>query len=196
MSELTPEAIADILSRRLSAHRWQHSLNVAATARQLALGHGQDPELAERAGLLHDYAKGMPDAELLSIARAQGLLTDPVEEALPDLLHAPVGAHLLATELGVTDARLLSAVRHHTMGSPDMSPLDQIIFLADMIEPGRHYPQQQLLIRAAHENLERAMLAALDSTIEYCLRRGRLLHPRTVHVRNCYLTRLGSGGRE
>ena len=183
------EALMAILQSRLKPVRWQHSLEVARMAVQLARHYGEDVELAEVAGLLHDYAKDLNKEELLAIAEQQELFTDLVEMKLPGLLHAPVGAWLIQQDLQIYDQRILNAVWRHTMGAIDMSPLDQIIFLADMIEPGRNYPQQERLYALAFQNLDQAMLQALDSTIQYCLERRQLLHPRTIYVRNYYLTK-------
>ncbi|WP_046498121.1 bis(5'-nucleosyl)-tetraphosphatase (symmetrical) YqeK [Syntrophomonas zehnderi] len=181
---------AEIISRlenRLSSRRLQHSLEVARVARELASGYGVDPDKAYITGLLHDYAKGLDGSELLTIARAQFLLEDEVDTCIPDLLHAPVGAYLLETELGIDDTEILQAVKVHTLGALEMSALDKIIFLADMIEPGRDFPGLQRLQCLAERDLDRAMLFGLDSTIRYCLEQGRILHPLTIRVRNRFL---------
>jgi predicted HD superfamily hydrolase involved in NAD metabolism len=187
MINLTDYEIIAILERRLSEHRFQHSLAVAQAARELAQIFGEDTELAYKTGLLHDYAKGIPAPELIAMASDHDLIEDEIEKKVPDLLHAPVGAWLLRTELGIEDPAVLEAVKVHTMGSLAMSQLDKIIFLADMIEPGRDYPGQQRLDCLARRDLDQAMLYGLDATIRYCLDEGRILHPRTIMVRNHFL---------
>lgn len=179
--------IISILSNRLSPRRLQHSLEVARVAREMAQNHGIDPDKAYLTGLLHDYAKGMSGSELLTIASSQFLLADEVESRIPDLLHAPVGAYLLMTELGIDDTEILQAVKVHTLGALEMSTLDKIIFLADMIEPGRDFPGLERLQCLAGRDLDRAMLFGMDSTIRYCLEQSRMLHPLTIRVRNKFL---------
>lgn len=179
--------IINILKRRLSEHRFQHSLAVAWAASELAQIFAEDGDLAYKTGLLHDYAKGISAPDLIAIAVQNNLIEDELEKEVPDLLHAPVGAYLLQTELGVDDPLVLEAVKVHTMGSLTMSKLDKIIFLADMIEPGRDYPGQQRLDCLARHDLDQAMLFGLDTTIRYCLDQARILHPRTIMVRNHFL---------
>ncbi|MBP1760788.1 MAG: metal dependent phosphohydrolase [Firmicutes bacterium] len=184
---MTENEIVAILERRLSEHRFQHSLAVAQAARELAQIFGEDTDLAYKTGLLHDYAKGIPAPELIAIANDHDLIENEIEKKVPDLLHAPVGAWQLRIELGIEDPAVLEAVKVHTMGSLQMSKLDKIIFLADMIEPGRDYPGQQRLDCLARRDLDQAMLYGLDATIRYCLDQGRILHPRTIMVRNHFL---------
>jgi len=182
-----------IIKFKLSKRRFEHSVAVAREAREMAASFGADEEKAYLAGILHDYAKGISGPELLAIARENGLLTDDIEVSVPDLLHAPVGAYLLQKELGITDAEILAAVSKHTLGDYEMSTLDKIIFLADMIEPGRDYPGIERLSCLAGRNLDRAMVYGMDLTIRYCLERGRLIHPKTVRVRNRFLRALSTG---
>jgi len=187
MINMTDHEIVAILERRLSEHRLQHSMAVAQAARELAQIFGADGDLAYKTGLLHDYAKGIPAPDLIAIASDHGLIEDEIEKKVPDLLHAPVGAWLLRTELGIEDPAVLEAVKVHTMGSLEMSKLDKIIFLADMVEPGRDYPGQNRLDCLARRDLDQAMLYGLDATIRYCLDQSRILHPRTIMVRNHFL---------
>ncbi|NLG32251.1 MAG: HD domain-containing protein, partial [Syntrophomonadaceae bacterium] len=109
---------------------------------------------------------------------------------VPDLLHAPVGALLLEKELGITDGEILTAVSNHTLGAPSMGELDKIIFLADMIEPGRDFPGIERLSCLALRNLDEGMLFALEVTIKYCLQEKRILHPRTIETRNYFLLKM------
>lgn len=187
MKHMNETEIISQLENRLSSRRVQHSLEVARVAREMAQSYGVDPDKAYITGLLHDYAKGLDGSELLAIARSQFLLEDEVDSRIPDLLHAPVGAYLLETELGIDDAEILQAVKVHTLGAIEMSTLDKIIFLADMIEPSRDFPGLERLQCLAERDLDQAMLFGLDSTIRYCLEQGRILHPLTIRVRNKFL---------
>ena len=185
-------AALELIKNRLSPHRYQHSLNVAVVARDLAQRHRVDSEKAYLAGVLHDYAKNLSEQELLAIAENNPGIADEMEKQIPEVLHAPVGAFLLQQELGIADEEILQAVKFHTLGSTKMTPLDKVIFMADMIEPGRaEYPQLERLRTAAREDLDEAMLLGLESTILYCLEQQRLLHPRTVEARNYFLPQPG-----
>jgi predicted HD superfamily hydrolase involved in NAD metabolism len=160
---------------------------MADVARDLAEYYGVDVEKTYITGLLHDYAKGIPGDQLLAIAEENGLIEDEIERYIPDVLHAPVGAYLLKEELGIEDDAILNAVRFHTLGSLHMSEMDKIIYLADMIEPGRDFPGMERLKCLAFRNLDQGMLVGSQSTLKYCIDQGRIIHPKTVLIRNHFL---------
>ncbi|SHH20706.1 metal dependent phosphohydrolase [Thermosyntropha lipolytica DSM 11003] len=184
------DKITEIVALRLSPGRFKHSLEVAREARRLAEKLGLDEEKAYLAGIVHDYAKGIAGDKLILLAEEFALLDDPIYREVPDLLHAPVGAFLVQKELKIEDPEILNAVARHTLGDIKMSTLDKVIFLADMIEPGRDFPGIERLRCLTERNLDQAMLYALESTICYCMEKGRIIHPRTVIVRNIFLQKL------
>lgn len=181
------EYLTALIKSRLSKRRFKHSIEVARVAAEMAVHFGVDEEKAYITGLLHDYAKGISGEDLMRIAQEKGLIEDKMDLEIPDLLHAPVGAWLLRLELGIDDEEMLRAVTSHTTGALEMSDLDKIIYLADMIEPGRDYSELERLKCTALRDLDRGMLLGLESTIRYCLQQGRLLHPKTIEVRNYYV---------
>ena len=174
----------------LSAKRYKHSLGVADTARELALQYGADPGQAYLAGLVHDYAKNMKKSDLIAIAQREHLITDPVELELTEVLHAPVGAYLLPRETQINDPEILQAVARHTLGDLNMTLLDKIIFVADIVEPNRNTPHLEKERKIAFENLDKAVLRSLESTICYCIEIGRKIHPKSVMLRNHYISML------
>ncbi|MGI6514345.1 MAG: bis(5'-nucleosyl)-tetraphosphatase (symmetrical) YqeK [Syntrophomonadales bacterium] len=182
----------EIIRARLSENRYQHSMRVAMVAREMARSFGLDESKAGLAGIVHDYARDMPGYELLSLAKEYNLLEDEVEENSPDLLHATVGAFLLYRDHGVDDEEVLNAVRSHTLGRVGMTDLEKVLFLADLIEPGRDFPGIDSLRCLARRNLDRGMVRAIELTLHYCMDQGRLIHPRTVLVRNYLLSSLPS----
>lgn len=174
---------------RLSEERLRHTLGVAETAVRLARQLGLDEGRARAAALLHDYAKGMPPQRLLELGRRYGLVTDPAEEAAPDLLHGPVASVLVQEEGLAADPDVLEAIRWHTTGTPGMGPLARVIWVADLIEPGRAFPGVERLRALAARDLDEALLAGLDQTIVHIIRTGRLLHLASVRTRNWLLAR-------
>jgi predicted HD superfamily hydrolase involved in NAD metabolism len=186
---ISEDKAKELIHARLSKDRYQHSLAVARIASQMAQRYGENMERASLTGLLHDYAKGIAGRELIRIAEEYDLITDAADRQVPDLLHAPVGALLLQRDLGITDPAILQAVRCHTVGCLNMTTLDKIIYLADMVEPGRDYPGLERLRCLTGQSLDSAMLFGLDTTIKYCIDCGRILHPQTIAVRNWFLGR-------
>jgi predicted HD superfamily hydrolase involved in NAD metabolism len=181
------EEILGRLARHLSPKRLEHSRGVSRTAAELAARCGADVAKARLAGLLHDCARGIPNNILLQTAAASGIVVNGVEQREPVLLHAPVGAVLARRDYGVEDPEVLSAIRWHTTGGPAMSLLDEIVFLADFIEPGRSFPGVERLRELAAASLPEALLAAYDQTLRYLLAGGGLIHPATVEGRNALL---------
>lgn len=181
-------ALEAALARQISGERLAHTYRVVDTARKLALRYAVSLEQAEVAALMHDYAKAMPDTLLLEEARRRNLILDEAEEANPYLLHGAVGAALLAEQGLVTDPAVLEAIRWHTTGRPGMSKLEQVVWLADAIEPGRNYPGVDALREAAERDLSEALLLGLDHTITYVVQRGFVLYVQTVHTRNWLLS--------
>lgn len=175
------------MRRRLSPARFAHVCAVRASARDLALKYGCVPDEAELAGLLHDYARELPDSELLRLGAARGLISNPIERRAPVLLHGPVGAYLVQEELEIFNPRVLEAITLHTLGGPDMGLLAKVIYLADLIADGRNFPDLDSLRRMVWDDLDRALLFGFACSIRYCLEKGYLLHPRTLAAWNYYL---------
>lgn len=179
------ERCREMLARRLPQGRYVHSLGVAETAAELARRFGVNEDKARLAGLLHDNAREIPLAGLLGEAVRWGIAVTPLEREMPLLLHAPLGAARLAAVYGIEDEAIAQAIRHHTVGGAGMTPLDKILYFADMIEPNRTYPDvaelRQLAVTAP---LDAIMLEAFNRSITYVLRRRQLLHPDTVTARN------------
>ena len=118
-----------------------------------------------------------------ALVRRWDIDTAPGEEDSRALLHAAAGMAAAQEKFSVTDPQVLSAIRWHTTGKPGMSRLDQIIYLADMIEPGRKdFPGLDLIRRTAWHDLDQAMLIAARRTVAYVKGRGMPLNPRTVEL--------------
>lgn len=179
--------LVERLKSVLEDHRYRHSLGVAETAAQLAEKFGEDIERAVTAGLLHDILRDEDDNAIMMICKNYGIEPDQVEKAAPNLLHGKAGAEKCREFWGVTDEVVLNAIRCHTTGRREMTVLDKILFMADMIEPGRSCPGVEYLRQLAFSDLDQAVIAGLDSTIRYVLARGLLIHPSSIEARNCLL---------
>ena len=170
----------DNLFASLKPGRFAHSLSVAYTARKLAEIHGEDPILAEQAGLLHDCAKYYPLEKMQEIAKVHSLTDDEAFLESTALLHSVVGAKVAEELYGMTDPAVLDAIRFHNTGCAGMSRLAMCVCLADSIEPLRKsYPLLDEIRSLSEQSLERALLLSLEGTAEYVTSRGKYLHPRT-----------------
>lgn len=174
----------NILKNRLSEHRFSHSLRVVDTALKLGDLLDLDKEKLWLASLFHDYAKDMPKDEILFLARENNLITCTAEELQPDLLHGPVGAFLCKQDLNFRDKDVLQAIYYHTTGHENMTSLDKIVYLSDLLEPGRKYEGIDELRKLCKDNLDNGLLYAFDSVLQYVLKRNFLIHPMTIKARN------------
>ncbi len=181
---MTIKELKSTLKARLQGKRYEHSVKVMETAVALARLYGADKQSAAVAGLLHDYAKNLSPEELRQAAVSMNLELDDVISRHMMLAHGPVGAALVQRDLGITDSSILNAIRFHTYGRTGMDKLEKIIYLADFIEPGRKFKGAEELRKVAQENLDKAVLMALESSIAYLLGSDRLMHPNTLYARN------------
>lgn len=174
----------NLIKNKLSEKRYNHSLNVAKTAESLAELNNSHKGKAFLAGILHDYAKELSAEHLLQISHQHNLICDEIELENPQLLHGPVGALLVKEELGISDGEILTAIRYHTTGCPQMGVLSKILYIADFIEPGRNFPGVEEIRKATFKNLDRGVLEALDHTIKYLIGESQLIHGLSVQARN------------
>lgn len=178
--------------RLVSEKRFRHITGVAAMARNLAhYMPNCDLDSAELAGWLHDCCKECKDTELLTLAHKFKLLLDPVEQKNPHILHGPIAACVCREELGLNDQAILDAMAEHTLGNAPMSPMSQVVFLADMLEEGRPLEWTQPVWKAFDLEGERNFAAAIVTTCDITLRElgeaKRAIHPRMILTRNYYL---------
>lgn len=178
------DAAEALVSARLSGGRLEHSRGVADEAARLAARFGVDPAQAELAGILHDYAREEPAAELLAEAARLRIPVGLVEARRPvGLLHAPVGAAQLL-EQGLVDAETAGAVARHTVGGAGMTPLEKCLYLADFCEPSREFEGLAEVRALARTSLDEAVAAAARVSLLDLIGRGRGVVPDALALYN------------
>ena len=178
------------LGHLLDEERIEHSIGVKECAAELAKIYNEDVSKAAIAGLLHDCAKGFDDHQLIQKSKEYNVKLDPISVLQKELIHGPLGAKIAKHLFNIKDKDILSAIEYHTYGRKDMTVLEKIIFLADLIEPGRDYPGVEKLRALAEKDLDRAVLKALDNNIIYIVTKGQLIHPNTIEARNYIIKEL------
>ncbi len=165
--ERLKKEILPYLEEHLKPSRLKHTMNVTKLAVEMAEQYGADQNKAEIAALLHDMAKyeKRPGVDM-------------------NLAHSKIGAEMSREIFGIEDEEILNAIAHHTTGRAGMSTLEKIIFLADAIEPGRHYPGVDEIRRMAETDLDKACIMSLQHTIDYVKRHeGWYLHPDSIEAK-------------
>ena len=166
--------------------RRAHAQGVADTAVRLAQKYGADAQQAARAGILHDVTKALTAEEQRRLADRWQLPVTAFERENPQLLHAKTGAAAARRIFGENEA-VVSAIEYHTTGKPDMTSLEKIIYLADMIEPGRSYPGVDAIREAAARDLDAGVLLALERTIAFLQETGTAVCEDSVRARDWLL---------
>ncbi|MCL2637074.1 MAG: bis(5'-nucleosyl)-tetraphosphatase (symmetrical) YqeK [Oscillospiraceae bacterium] len=179
------EKYVELIRERLSEKRFAHSVKTAEMSRELAQKHGFDPEKAYLAGILHDICKEADEAELRRLANKEEL--DPLEQEVIKLWHAPAGAVYVRETLGIDDVELTSAIRFHTVGRANMTTLEKIIYLGDLVERSRSYPEVEKYREYGLRDLDNGMYEALKWSINDCLERKKQISFNTYEAYNYYL---------
>ncbi len=175
--------ILDKLKGMITERRYAHTLGVADTAVRLAPKCGVDVHRARLAALLHDCAKSMPLEDMRALVTESLPDLDDAELETRQILHAPAGMILARDMFGVRDPSILSAIRKHTVGAGDMSPMDALIYVADFIEPGREpFPGLEKARRLAEKDIYQAMLCCAELTAKHLRAHGQDIHPRTLNL--------------
>lgn len=173
------------LEQTLSPHRYQHVLNVEKAAIQLAEAYGQDSVKAGLAGLLHDYAKEKPDSYFQQLIQERNLDPDLLQWG-NNLWHGYLGIYAIEEELGLEDPEILEAIRVHTIGKAEMSPLDMILYVADYIEEGRNFPGVEEARRIAFSSLEEGVAYETAETLSFLAKKRIPIYPQTLETYNAY----------
>ena len=174
-------------------HRYRHCVRVARSADILAQIHAIDSGKARLAAMLHDLARLYSTEQLIAECERRAIPIGDFERRNPIVLHAPLGAALARERFGVHDVEVLSAIERHTLGAPEMSPLDCIVYLADSLEPGRDFANRKTIWNLAKRDLRGAMSATIDDTFVYLAAQGREPAPQTLAMRRTFASTIPQG---
>ena len=190
MVRVSFESMESALEERLGEEGFAHCQAVAETAALLASVYGVDAELARAAGLLHDWDRDVDAESLVRLAIEAGLEVTSVDRVVPYLLHARTGAADVRSAFPDIDEEVIRAIERHTVGHPEMSDLDKVVYIADMIAPGRHYPGVEDL-RACAGSVSLGDLFGLcyQQSVGHLVKERKRLHPMTVEVWNALVAR-------
>ena len=145
--------------------RKEHIKGSAKAARDLALHWGCDAGIAEEAAILHDLTKNCPRDFHLALNEKYGNFFSQAELQNHKLMHAKTSAYYARELYGIGD-EVFGAIYWHTTGKPDMTKLEKLVYLADLIEENREFKDISHIRKLAFEDLDRAMQYALTVGIE------------------------------
>ncbi|MBE7086357.1 MAG: nicotinate (nicotinamide) nucleotide adenylyltransferase [Clostridiales bacterium] len=165
--------------------RMMHSIRVANLAAARANGLKISEQKAITAALFHDCAKNLPEdspyLQDFTLQKEWGEVPLPV-------IHQYQGAYVAKKYFSVTDEDILNAIRFHTSARPNMSELEKLIFLADMLEEERSYDGVEILRKLFWDKsgLDLCMEEALRQTLEFLETKGGEVYPLTRQAYDFY----------
>ena len=126
--------IETVLKEMLPERRLKHSLNVSKCAVKLSEIYKCDKQKAEIAGLVHDCAKYFTDEQIEDCVRKFNIELDPLEVNNLALSHSVIGSYVAKEVFDIDDKEIINAIKYHTTGRENMSLLEKIIYMADLIK--------------------------------------------------------------
>ena len=197
MNESDIQTLKNEIQKDISGYRYIHTLSVADECIRLAKMYSLDADSSiylQSAALLHDITKGYDTKKQIQLAKELGLTLDIDDRLCPSVLHSVTGAAYAEKFYGrYTNPIVVSAIRCHTTGKPDMSTIDKLLYLADYIEPTRKHESCVYLRDYFYENkdnlglsvlLDRTLLKSFDLTIRHLLEDNTYIHTQTIKSRN------------
>lgn len=187
ISSFVPKAVQDYISRQklyvmpnlaeaqklLKAERAAHTLRVAIMAAENCGRLNIAERTAVTAAALHDCAKNVPLNDKM-------LAGFTLPEGVPEsVVHQFAGAYLAEHRFGVKDSDILNAIRYHTSGRADMSDLEKLIFLCDMLEEGRDFDGIDELRAVFSRDIDECLYLALKHQLVYLQSSRAEIYPLT-----------------
>lgn len=161
ISELTDKKVAEYILQKglyagdkydeyvknnLSQKRLKHTAGVVTAALSKAKELSLDSEKVRISATLHDCAKNIDYRSVKGFS---------IEKDVPQpVVHAFCGAYIAKNILKIDDEEIINAIRYHTSGRANMTTLEKLIFVADMIEEGRDYEGVDKLRKLFEMNFE------------------------------------------
>ncbi len=197
------ELLRERVGARLSEKRFKHTLGVEKAAFLLAKSClPDDLHSLCAAALLHDIAKEYTDDEIISFIEADGIILGDDELSSPAVLHSFAAPFIIKRDFSeFCDEKILSACKNHTLGSPDMSIFDEIIFIADYIEDGRSYESCIKVREALYSSLtddriqnikelHKAVISSIDYTKSSLEISGKHINSKMLLTRNTIMSKI------
>jgi HD superfamily phosphohydrolase YqeK len=161
------ERRAHIASVTALLTRWADTMRIDAEERRAWLD----------AGRWHDALRDASPELLLSLAGEARYATE--------MLHGPAAAARLERD-GERRRDVLDAIRYHTVGSSHWKRTGRALYMADFLEPRRHFARRDraFLANEAPHDFDGVFRQVLRMRLEWALREGHTLFPESVELWN------------
>ncbi len=184
---MTENEIIKKLKATQNERRFNHTMGVVGEAERLAERFGVNVKKARITALLHDCAKNLDETsgqDFPTLCQKYGVMLDSCAKSERALVHAFLGAAVAYKDYGIEDNDILEAIYYHTTARANMTPLEKLIYIADMTEPGRTIEQAKEIRRLVEIDIDEALIYAIGCSIKHVIKKGTLIHPDSIHALN------------
>lgn len=168
--------LGSFVRNSLTEKRLVHTANVMTLAVKYARFLKENADKAFLAAMLHDCAKYLNPSDY-------GFSYPDVPQPV---VHQFLGADVLEKFYGVKDKEILDSVRYHTTGRPDMTTLEKIVFLADLLEKDRTFPGVEILRSAVEKDFEKGFYLSVNELYKFLSADGKEVYYLTKECRDYY----------
>ena len=165
----------------LKPSRVRHTANVVLCALKKAKELGLDEEKVKLATTLHDVAK------YVDYKQVEGF---KLPEEMPEpVIHAFLGAFIAEVRFNITDQDVINAIRYHTSGRANMSTLEKLVFVSDMIEEDRDYKGVDKLREYYEEDFEKCFIECVKEEMIHLKNKKTAIYHLTEDCYEYYVTK-------
>lgn len=178
---------SNILKNYVSGFRYNHCISVANCAMSLAMRYEAPLLDALIAGMLHDIAKKIKTSDMIKMCEEYKItLSEDDKKSLP-VIHSYLGAYIAEHEININNKDILNAIYNHTLGRPNMSMLEKIIFIADYIEPLRKNRANMNEIRkTAFIDIDKCIVLIIESCLNHLKHENTFVHSKMIETYEYY----------
>ena len=205
IDNITLDSIRNVVKEFEDEKRFLHTLGVEEEAQ--SLGEIFMPDKIDKlrlAAILHDITKCFSNEKHLALCEEHNIELD-MKHFTSKLFHSKTGSEYAKKLLGseLVDSEVYNAILYHTTGRENMKLFEQIIYLADYIEPNRTFEDCVTLRKYFYESIKNAteddekinilnktMLLSFDMTIKNLIEEGKKIDLETIKARNYFISLL------
>ena len=137
------------------------------------------------------------EEEVGSAMKKSGIpLTEEVL-ACPFIWHSYTSAYYVRDVLGINDGEIFGGIYYHTTGKKGMTLFEKVIYIADLVEPNRTYPDAKRLYDLAFNDLDEVVFESARWCLFRNSRDGGFIFGDTFELYNeCVLKRRDKNERK
>ena len=189
------------VSKRVSEKRFSHILGVENMAK--TLGEALLPDYVDElraAALLHDISKELSYDDQIRLLKENDFHLTDEDMSTKGVLHSFTAPIIVKRDFfDFASDNVMSAVLNHTVGSPNMSVFDKIIFISDYCEETRRYDScvkvRNFLLEGLYDlsvcdrlkRLDEACLMSINGAIEALTQSEAFINSRMLLTKKSLL---------